>query len=110
MLAHFQPAGGETPSTVAYTGTRENSQRAEKLAAGRVLVIDDEALIRWSIAETLRGASYDVSEAGDGREALDVLRTGGPFAVVLLDYRLPDSNDLALLASIRQIAPTAQVV
>ena len=77
----------------------------------RVLVVDDEMLIRWSVAETLVAAGHSVVEAGDGRSAIAALQPGGNVVdVVLLDYRLPDSNDLALLATIRRMAPRAAVV
>jgi two-component system response regulator HydG len=76
----------------------------------RVLVVDDEALIRWSLSETLSDAGHAVEEAGDGAAALRALDEHGPFDVVVLDYRLPDSNDLNLLASIRRLAPRAAVV
>lgn len=88
----------------------ENPPTRENSAPVRVLVVDDEALIRWSIAETLRGSSFEVVEASDGREAMDVLKNHRPVDVILLDYRLPDSNDLRLLASIRQTAPAAPVI
>jgi CheY-like chemotaxis protein len=48
-----------------------------------ILVVDDEALIRWSLTERLKGDGYDVLEAGTGREALDSLREG--VDLVLLD-------------------------
>src|SRR5947199_2046630 len=77
----------------------------------RILVVDDEPLIRWSLAETLGESGHLVSEAGDGASAVRAL-TGadGPFDVVLLDYRLPDSNDLNLLSTIRRIAPRSVVI
>ena len=77
----------------------------------RILVVDDEPLIRWSLAETLGDLGHSVIEAGDGETALRAL-TGGDtlFDVVLLDYRLPDSNDLKLLSTIRQIAPHSAVI
>jgi DNA-binding NtrC family response regulator len=36
--------------------------------------------------------------------------TSNPVAVILLDFRLPDSNDLALLTAIRHVAPRSQVI
>lgn len=75
-----------------------------------VLVVDDEALIRWSLAETLIEAGHQVAEAADGVAALESLSNDARFDVVLLDYHLPDSNDLALLASIRRLAPQAVVI
>jgi CheY-like chemotaxis protein len=77
----------------------------------KVLVVDDEALIRWSVTETLTDSGYQVFEAGDGRGALEALRVGAPpIDVVLLDFRLPDSNDLDLLSTIRKLSPQSQVI
>jgi DNA-binding NtrC family response regulator len=77
----------------------------------RILLVDDEALIRWAVAETLTAHGHSVTEAVDARSTLQVLRdTPTPFDVVLLDYRMPDSNDLTLLAAIRRVAPKSQVI
>ena len=86
-------------------------QAANKSAPLRILVVDDEPLIRWSLAETLTELGHLVSEAGDGETALRTLTTaGGPFDVVLLDYHLPDSHDLVLLSQIRRLAPNTMVI
>src|SRR5580765_6968583 len=76
----------------------------------RVLVVDDEPLIRWSLSETLEQSGHVVAEAGDAQSALRAVSAHGPFDVVLLDYRLPDSNDLNLLATIRRLAPASAVI
>jgi DNA-binding NtrC family response regulator len=75
-----------------------------------VLVVDDEPLIRWSISETLGAAGHQVTEAQDAASALKALSDVREPDLVLLDFRLPDSNDLGLLAKIRQIAPAATVI
>src|SRR5437762_394428 len=74
-----------------------------------ILVVDDEPLIRWSISETLGAAGHQVTEAQDAASALKLADASEP-DVVLLDFRLPDSDDLDLLARIRQIAPAATVI
>jgi two-component system KDP operon response regulator KdpE len=77
----------------------------------RVLVVEDEPLIRWSIAETLAHVGHDVVEADDAESAIEALADmPDGVDVVLLDYRLPDSADLRLLATIRAMAPHAAVV
>ena len=77
----------------------------------RVLVVEDEMLIRWSIAETLAQKGYTVVEASTAAAAVQALTdTPGPIDVVLLDYRLPDSRDLGLLASVRRLRPDSAVV
>ena len=83
----------------------------EIFRALRVLVVEDELLIRWSIAETCGHLGHTVVQAEDGATAIRTLQSDGtaPDAVVL-DYRLPDSNDLTLLTTIRGLAPVAAVI
>jgi DNA-binding NtrC family response regulator len=76
----------------------------------RVLIVDDESLIRWSIAETLTQAGYEVTEAATAAEALQRVSTRPSPDVVFLDYRLPDSSDLRLLESIRRSLPHTPVI
>jgi len=75
----------------------------------RVLVVDDELLIRWSITESLSEQGFAVTEADDGKGALRAAAVDRP-DVVLLDFRLPDSEDLNLLAAIRRLLPSSQVI
>ena len=83
----------------------------EKNSPPSVLVVDDEALIRWSLAEMLGERGYAVTEAGDGRMAIAAIENAKePFDVVLLDFRLPDSADLRLLETVRHLTPTSQVI
>jgi len=76
----------------------------------RVLVVDDEPLIRWAMAETLVNAGYTVNLARSAWEALEQLRTGEQPDVILLDLRLPDSYDLQLLETIRERSPASAVI
>jgi DNA-binding NtrC family response regulator len=88
-----------------------NSQPlAEKLPV-HVLVVDDEPLIRWSVAESLADLGFDVEDASDAAAALRIISNAAlPFAVVILDLRLPDMRDLSLLGTIRQLLPRAHVI
>jgi DNA-binding NtrC family response regulator len=84
---------------------------AENFRALRVLVVEDELLIRWSIAETLAHAGHTVIESEDGVTAiLAVKNAAEAIDAVVLDYRLPDSNDLTLLGTIRRLSPESAVV
>ena len=83
---------------------------AKKSATMNVLVVDDESLIRWSLGEVLAEDGHAVAEASSGRSALEQLARGVAFDVIVLDYRLPDSNDLQLLQSIRTLAPATAVI
>jgi two-component system response regulator AtoC len=62
----------------------------------RILVVDDEKLIRWSVGERLQRGGYEVLSAESGEEALEVLAAQAP-DLVLLDVRLPGIDGLVTL-------------
>jgi DNA-binding NtrC family response regulator len=77
----------------------------------RILVVEDETLLRWSLAEILRRHGHTVAEAVSASTARDELgSTPAPIDVVFLDYRLPDSTDLAFLDEVHRRIPRAAVV
>ncbi|HEX7795874.1 MAG TPA: response regulator [Vicinamibacterales bacterium] len=76
----------------------------------RVLVVDDEPLIRWSIAEALSENGYSVVEAGTGRAAIQEAAVCDRFNVIVLDLRLPDSDSLSLLVRLHELAPRARII
>ena len=85
---------------------------AEKISPlARVLVVDDESLIRWSLNERLSSEGYEVHEAGDGSSALAHFREGGTaIDVTVLDLRLPDTDGVTLLVEIKRVCPHCQVI
>lgn len=83
---------------------------ATKESSMQVLVVDDEPLIRWALCETLEHAGHQVEETGDAQGTIDKLASGYRPDFVLLDFRLPDSDDLGLLRSIRRLSPDSTVV
>lgn len=68
---------------------------------GKVLVIDDEQHIRLLLRTTLTRGSYEVVEAVDAREALDLLSKARP-DVIILDLGLPDRDGLELVQIIKK--------
>jgi two-component system NtrC family response regulator len=76
----------------------------------RVLVVDDELLLRWSLSEVLRSHGHTVVEAASASTCREAMEDGEPIDVVLLDVRLPDSQTLDLLTEIRSRRPQAAVV
>ncbi|MBI2221276.1 MAG: response regulator [Acidobacteria bacterium] len=100
----------QPPAPVAAEGGKF-TERREKTPTRRVLVVDDELLIRWSLNEGLARAGFEVVEAEDARGALQRFTPDAPAVhAVLLDLRLPDSADLGLLRQIRQLAPATPVI
>src|SRR5688572_10806251 len=87
-----------------------SSRMAPKNPHVKVLVIDDEPLIRWAVAETLGDLGYQVVQAGDGRGAISAISEAAPVEIMLLDVRLPDSDDLSLLTQLRSLAPAARII
>jgi CheY-like chemotaxis protein len=77
-----------------------------------VLVVEDEVLIRWVIADHLRDCGYRVIEAGSGDEAIDILRrTALTIDVVFSDVGMPGAIDgFALFRWVRQQRPTIKMV
>jgi len=92
-------------------GLWNSSDMARNSSPLRILVVDDEALIRWSLVQTLRGSGHDTVEASDGAEAIRVVSAApDQFHVALLDLRLPDSNDLTILSQLRRLSPATQII
>ena len=73
---------------------------AAHMVKAKILVVDDEQLIRWSLVERLKQEGYETVEASDGKGALACFNGG--VDLVLLDYRLPDTDGLSLLAEFRE--------
>jgi len=91
--------------------TKGNIWLAAKNTPRHVLVVDDEPLIRWSVAESLSDLGYDVEQASDAGSALRIVTTNPtPFDVVVMDLRLPDMHDLSLLGTLRQLLPAAALI
>lgn len=66
----------------------------------RILVVDDEAAIRETVGYALRGEGYEVSDAADGEEALEVARSNG-FDVLILDLMLPKLSGVEVCRRLR---------
>ncbi|HSB11033.1 MAG TPA: sigma-54 dependent transcriptional regulator [Blastocatellia bacterium] len=75
----------------------------------KVLIVDDEQMIRWTLTEALRNSGYTCIEAGSVSAALAAFETEGP-AAVLLDVNLPDGSGLDCLRDIKRRQSDAVVI
>ena len=65
-----------------------------------ILLVEDDVLVRFTTAEVLREAGFDVLEAVDSSEALALLTTGHPLDLIITDIRMPGRMDGVQLASV----------
>jgi len=75
----------------------------------RILIVEDEKLIRWSIKSRLKEEGYFVDEAENGKEAFRLLNED-ECDLMLLDHRLPDTTGLEILERVRREAPDVSIV
>ena len=75
----------------------------------RILVVDDENLIRWALDHGLRKHGYEVCCAEDVSTASKVAREG-LFDLVISDVRLPDGDGIEWMGNIRPFQPQAKVI
>ena len=78
------------------------------MSEGSILIVDDEYGVRSGIRTILEMDGYEVGEAGDGAAALEALKERD-YDVALLDYRLPDTDGLSLLQTMKQRGCEAMV-
>ncbi|MBM4270452.1 MAG: UDP-3-O-[3-hydroxymyristoyl] N-acetylglucosamine deacetylase [Deltaproteobacteria bacterium] len=74
-----------------------------------ILVVDDEEKIRQTLRGVLSDEGYEVTDAGDGRTALERLRAVRP-DLVILDVWLPEIDGISLLEQVRQIYADLPVI
>lgn len=82
---------------------------SRQMAKEKVLIVDDDQMIRWTLTEALRNCGYACVEAGTGAAALATFDTEQP-AAVLLDVNLPDGSGLDGLREIKRRQPDAVVI
>ena len=66
-----------------------------------VLVVDDSRAMRSILGSLLKTAGFEVSEAGDGTEAMERLKENGKFEVVLVDWNMPPLDGFEFIKAVR---------
>ena len=81
------------------------------LGRGNLLLVDDDALLVESLAESLREMGFQVVTAQSGPEALEVAKAGGgPLDAVVLDVRMPHMDGAELARRLRALAPKLPIL
>ena len=75
----------------------------------KILLVDDEPLIRLSMVDALEAIGYDIEAAASGTEGLAAIRQR-PFDLVITDLRLPGADGLTVLTAAKEQSPPPEVV
>ncbi|MCL5267972.1 MAG: response regulator [Bacteroidetes bacterium] len=80
----------------------------------KVLVVDDEEALRFLLASELEAEAFEVQSAGDGDEAIELVRArseqGDRFDVVLLDIKMPKVDGFEVLKFVKGKVPETKVI
>jgi PAS domain S-box-containing protein len=93
------PAVMDAPSEISNHPTGEVAAQG-----GKLLVIDDEPMILGALRRSL-STEYNVTCVGDGRKALDRLRAGERYELILCDLMMPEMTGMDLFAELEKLAP-----
>ena len=74
-----------------------------------VLLIDDESVLRQAVALTLTRSGHSVSEAADGRVAIDLLNER-PFDVVVTDLHMPENDGMEVVRLAQSLSPRPAII
>ncbi len=74
-----------------------------------VLIVEDEQVLRQSLAELLTDEGYQVFQAGDGKEAYDLILKQ-PADLVITDIRMPNMDGMELIGKLQQTAPQTPII
>ena len=81
------------------------------MGAQTILVIEDEFLIRFMLADSLREIGYQVLEAADGDEGFEILLSGQVIDLIITDVRMPGAIDgMELTRRSKSMAPARPVI
>lgn len=97
----FPQAGTAADADVSTEATAE----PRPARAGRVLVVDDDAMVRAVVAGHLKDSGYDIAEASNGLDALARLDDGEVVDLLVTDFSMPGMNGLMLIEEARRRLP-----
>ena len=102
-----------------YAGKRAKAQRGARFSGstqvlnrtGTILIVDDESLLRTTLAKLLRKSGFEVFEASDGSAAIDLLRSRkNATDLVLLDVSLPGKSSRDVFEEVQRTLPAPKII
>ncbi len=95
---------------VKMPGPFDQEASMDRSRAGKLLLVEDEHVLRGLIARFLRGEGFEVVEAGDGAQGVSLYSLMRPFDVVLLDLNLPLVPGVDVCRHIKSLDPSQPVI
>ncbi len=84
--------------------------QAEWSGGGRVLLVEDEDMVRAVAERALARAGFTVTSASDGDEGLELVQSGGEFDIVVSDVVMPSMDGPAMAKEIRKLRPAMPIL
>ncbi len=102
-LFNFSGRGAKGKNMGVKVASDRNLLQTENVGAAkkRVLIVDDAATVRAMLRFSLEDAGYEVTEAADGQQALDLFARQQPIDLLILDLMMPRLDGLAVARAIR---------
>lgn len=101
---------GDPPSAASALEPGATNRPSGRQAALRILLIDDDPMIREAVSIMLEGSGHQVTPASGGPEGLGLIEHGQGWDLVLLDLNMPGMDGLETLRKLRLLKPTLPVV
>lgn len=103
------------PATEKQAAEQPHQEEKPRPGSGRILIMDDEEMVRDVAGAILRSLGYEVEFSRDGMEALNLYREAGkngrPFNAVIMDLTIPGGmGGKEAVGKLREIDPTARVI
>ena len=83
--------------------------RKENIQSFKILIADDEFLIRWSLTQALSQEGYNVISVENGRKAIETAQIQY-FDFIITDLFMPDLDGWEVLKVVRQLQPSPKVI
>ena len=107
----LEPSAAATRTMTGSRAAGQSDSQTTPITAGvpTVLVVDDSAALRRTLALTLQKAGYRVLQAPDGKQALEQLQQSSKVQLVICDVEMPNMNGFEFLSQRRQYPQIAQI-